>query len=187
MHIRSCRWKPFSSDRVNKFKKLLKASQKCIYATFSSLKLVLKTKLILKKLMLLRSEILRLLANTLTSNYEYSFIKRENLTLPTQMNLSWKLKTFSEFFIAFLQSPLNLKFEICILEIYIKFKTFFKKLSVKARVFLKFLTVKDVLTWMNSRSSCWKPFGSECVNEFRKLLKTSKKCVYPTFFCSARN
>ena len=149
MHIRSCRWKPFSSDRVNKFKKLLKASQKCIYATFSSLKLVLKTKLILKKLMLLRSEILRLLANTLTSNYEYSFIKRENLTLPTQMNLSWKLKTFSEFFIAFLQSPLNLKFEICILEIYIRFKTFFKKLSVKARVFLKFLTVKDVLTWMN--------------------------------------
>ena len=96
--------------------------------------------------MLLRSEILRLLANTLTSNYEYSFIKRENLTLPTQMNLSWKLKTFSEFFIAFLQSPLNLKFKICILEIYIKFKTFFKKLSVKARVFLKFLTVKDVLT-----------------------------------------
>ena len=45
--------------------------------------------------------------NTLTANYEYSRSDRENLPLPIQLQLSEKLKTFSQFFIAFLESTLN--------------------------------------------------------------------------------
>ena len=46
--------------------------------------------------------------NMLTANYEYSHSSRENLQLPIQMQLSEKLKTFSNFFFfAFLESKLN--------------------------------------------------------------------------------
>ena len=47
--------------------------------------------------------------NTLTANYEYSRSDRENLPLPIQLQLSEKLKTFSQFFIEFLESTLNLE------------------------------------------------------------------------------
>ena len=43
----------------------------------------------------------------LTSNYDYSRSDRENLLLPIQLQLSDKLKTFSQFFIAFLESTSN--------------------------------------------------------------------------------
>ena len=50
------------------------------------------------------------------------------------MQLAKKLKTFSQFFIAFLKSTLNFEhFEE-------------KKMSLIAQVFLKLLTPKDVLT-----------------------------------------
>ena len=42
--------------------------------------------------------------NTLTANYEYSRSNTENLPLPIEAELTWKLKTF-----AFLQSTLNLE------------------------------------------------------------------------------
>ena len=41
------------------------------------------------------------------ANYEHSRSNRENLPLPIQVQLSEKLKTFSQFFIAFLESTLN--------------------------------------------------------------------------------
>ena len=45
--------------------------------------------------------------NTLTANHEYSRNNTDDLPLPAQMQLSAKLKTFSPFFIAFLESTLN--------------------------------------------------------------------------------
>ena len=47
--------------------------------------------------------------NTLTANYEYSCSNRENLQLPIQMQLSEKPKTFCQFFIAFLESTINIE------------------------------------------------------------------------------
>ena len=47
--------------------------------------------------------------NMLTATYEYSHSNRENLPLPIQMQLSGKPKTFSQIFIAFLESKLNFK------------------------------------------------------------------------------
>ena len=47
--------------------------------------------------------------NTLTTDYEYSRNNRENLPLPIQWQLSEKLKTISQLFIAFLECTLNLE------------------------------------------------------------------------------
>ena len=69
----------------------------------------------------------------MTTNYEYSRSNRENLPLPIQMELLEKPKTFSQFFIVFLESTLN-------------FEHFEKKISLIAQVFLKLYTPKDVLT-----------------------------------------
>ena len=71
--------------------------------------------------------------NTLTGHYEYPRGNMDNLPLPVQMQLSEKVKTFSQFFIAFLQFPLN-------------FEHLKGKISLRAQVFLKLLTLKDVLT-----------------------------------------
>ena len=71
--------------------------------------------------------------NTLATNNKYSRNNRENLSLPIQMQLSEKWKTFSQYFIAFLESKLN-------------FEHFEKKISLIAPVFLKLLAPKDVLT-----------------------------------------
>ena len=59
--------------------------------------------------LLVRSEILELLVNTLTVNCEYSRSNTDKLQLPFQMILSEKLKTFSAFFIEFAESALDFK------------------------------------------------------------------------------
>ena len=60
-----------------------------------------------KKSLLVRSEILGLLVNTLTSKYEYSRSNMDSLLLPIQMQLSETPKNFCQFFIVFLKSTLN--------------------------------------------------------------------------------
>ena len=48
-------------------------------------------------------------SSILIADYKYSFLNRDNLRQPDQMQLSQKQKTFSEFIFAFLKS--RLKFE----------------------------------------------------------------------------
>ena len=52
-------------------------------------------------------KILRLFINTLTADEKYSLVNRDNLTQPIQRLLSPKQKTFTEFFLAFLNSKLH--------------------------------------------------------------------------------
>ena len=59
----------------------------------------------LENLFLIRSEILGLLVNKLTFNYEYSRIDRENLPLSIQIKLCKKAYNFPLNFVAFLVSP----------------------------------------------------------------------------------
>ena len=63
-----------------------------------------------KKSLLLTCQILGLLVNTLAADEKYPVLNRDNLTIPIQMQLSQKQKTFSEFFAAFLKSRLNFKY-----------------------------------------------------------------------------
>ena len=54
-------------------------------------------------------KILRLFFNTLTADDKHYLLNRNNLTLPIQMQLSQKQKTFSEFFFGFLKPMLIFK------------------------------------------------------------------------------
>ena len=103
MHERPCFWKYFDSEGVNKSLKLLKSAEKYLYPTFLSF----WAKLSQKKSFLVKSDILGLLANTLTANYEYSCSNTDNLRLPFQTQLSKKLNRFFPCFIAFAESALN--------------------------------------------------------------------------------
>ena len=48
-----------------------------------------------------------LLGNILTANEKYPVQEYENLLTPVQMQLSWKLRFFSHFFVALLETKLN--------------------------------------------------------------------------------
>ena len=86
MHKRASFGKPFGSERVNLSKKLLKSAEKYFYPIFLSFLANLSS----KKLFLIISEILGLLSNTLSANYEYSGSNRESLPLPIHIKLSKK-------------------------------------------------------------------------------------------------
>ena len=82
-----------------------------------------------EKSLLLRWKTLGLLVNTLADDEKYPVLNRDNLTIPIQMQLSQKQKTFSEFFAAFLKSYLN-------------FERFETKMTFIAFVFSKLQTAK---------------------------------------------
>ena len=61
----------------------------------------------LEKSLLVISEILGRSVNILTDVEKYSICNRENIQQSTQMQLSHKEKTLSDFFASFLKSTLN--------------------------------------------------------------------------------
>ena len=69
----------------------------------------LARKLSSKKSLLLTCQILALLFITLGADEKYPVLNRDNLTIPIQMQLSQKEKSFSEFFAEFFKSTLNFK------------------------------------------------------------------------------
>ena len=81
---------------------LKSASQHLCHVNWS-----LATKLCSKKSLLLKRKILGLLRNTLAAEEKYLVLNRDNSTIPIQMQLSKKQKSFSEFFAEFLKSRLN--------------------------------------------------------------------------------
>ena len=50
---------------------------------------------------------LGLFTNILTANDKYPVLNSVNFTIPVEMQLSWKQKTFSQVFSSFLSSSLN--------------------------------------------------------------------------------
>ena len=60
-----------------------------------------------KKSLLLTCQILGLLVNTLATDEKYPVLNRDHLTIPIQMQLSQKEKSFSESFASFLRSVWN--------------------------------------------------------------------------------
>ena len=87
----------------------------------------------------MRSEILRLLDNTFTGNYEYGRSNEEKLPLPIQIKLSKKLQTFCHLFFAFFLSTWNFQYSEK------KKKKKKKKMNLRGQMFLKLLTPKYVL------------------------------------------
>ena len=84
---------------------LLKSASQLLYHIHRSL----PSQLTWKKSVLLTCKILGLLLNTLAADEKYLVLHRDNLTIPIQMQLSQKQKTFSQFFAALSKSRLNFK------------------------------------------------------------------------------
>ena len=108
---------------------------------------------------LLLREILRVFLNTLAPEGNYPIEDWQNFGLPIQMQLSEKRKTFSQFFVPFLESTSN-------------FKQFEKKMMVVTNVFPKLQTVNKFV-----RPPCEKPrfgtrFDSQHVKVSQKLVKS---------------
>ena len=95
--------RPFEELHGKRSQTLLKFAPQTLYLTH----LPLVSQLSWKKSLLLTCKILGLLLNTLAADEKYPVLNRDNLTIPIQMQLSQKQKTFSQFFAAFLKSTLN--------------------------------------------------------------------------------
>ena len=93
----------FDKQHVKRGQTLLKYASQHLYHINRSR----RRKLSWKKSPSLKCKIFGLLVNTLTANEKYPVLNRDNLTIPTQMQLSEKQKIFSEFLAAFLKSRIS--------------------------------------------------------------------------------
>ena len=82
--------------------------------------------------MLVLCKILALFVNTLSEDDRYCLLYKDNLLQRIQILLSQKIRTFSQFFSAFLKSTLN-------------FERFQKKMTLIADVFPKLPSPKKVI------------------------------------------
>ena len=92
---------PFNKQHGKRAKPLMKSASRRLYHIHLSLPSQLNWK---KSLFFFTSQILGLPVNTLAANKKYRALKRENLMILIQIQLSQKHKTFSQFFTAFLKS-----------------------------------------------------------------------------------
>ena len=106
MPKKSCLRGPFDKQHGKRAKPLLKSASRYLY----HIHLSLPRQLSWRKSLFLTSKILALLLNTLSANEKYPGLNRDNLTIPIQMQLSQKQKSFAHFFAAFLKSAMNFKY-----------------------------------------------------------------------------
>ena len=112
---------PFNKQHCNPSEAPLNSASQHLYPIHWSL----PSQLNWKKSLLLKWQMLGLFLNTLATDEKYPLLKRNNLTVPIQRQLSQKHKTFSQFFTVFSKS--RWKFEhfeteddlqrVCIFEI----------------------------------------------------------------------
>ena len=98
-HLRACLEKQYGK----RYQTLLKSASQHLYHIHWSL----ARKLCSKNALLLTCKILGLLVNTLATDEMYLVLNRDNLTIPVQMKLSQKKKTFSQFCAALLKSRIT--------------------------------------------------------------------------------
>ena len=94
---------PFGKQRVKGFQSLFKSARHHYYRIFPWI----RDKMSWKKPVLVWSEILRLFVSTLTPDGKYIHHNMQNLQNQLQTPISQKEKTFSAFFIAFLECASN--------------------------------------------------------------------------------
>ena len=117
--------RPFYNQHGKPAQALLKPASQHLYRIHWSLPCQMSW----KKSLFLTCLILGLVVNTLPVDEKYPVHNRDNLTIPIQMQLSQKQKTFAQLFAAFLKSITN-------------FKYFEKKMTLKHFVFSKLRTPK---------------------------------------------
>ena len=103
MSKKSCLREPFAKEDGKCDQALFKSASQHVYHIHQSL----PRKVSWKKSLLLTWQILGLLVNTFAADEKYPVLNRDNLTIPIQMQLSHKQKTFSQLFAPFLKARLN--------------------------------------------------------------------------------
>ena len=98
--------RPFDKQHGKRAEALFKSASVHLYPIDWSL----KSQLNLKSSLLLTCQIFGELVKTLTADEKYPLLKRDNLTVPIQMQLFKKEKTFSLYFAAFLKSRWNFEY-----------------------------------------------------------------------------
>ena len=96
----------FDSEHDNGSQTLLRSARNNFYTTIP----LMSDGTSRNRLVLVRSEVLGQLVNTLTADYKHSAWNRENLPQQVQTQISQERKTFSGFVIAFLKCTLNLEY-----------------------------------------------------------------------------
>ena len=94
---------PIQTQDIKRDQKLLKFERHHIYHIYWSYSGQFSS----KKSLLVKCKIFRQFVNTVTSHDKYSFLNRDNLTQPIQMQLFQKQKNFLKFFLQRLKSSLN--------------------------------------------------------------------------------
>ena len=97
---------PFGKQHGKRVRALLKSSSQQLCHIHWSL----PSQLSWKTSLLITCQILGLLVNTLAADEKYPVLTRDNLTIPIQMQLSQKPKTFSQFLGAFLKPFISFKY-----------------------------------------------------------------------------
>ena len=106
MSKKSCFRGPFDKQHGKRAEALWKSASQHLYHIHWSLPSQFSSKTSL----FLTCQISGLLVKILAADEKYILLKRGNLTIPIQMQLSQKQKTFSQFFAAFLKFSLNFKY-----------------------------------------------------------------------------
>ena len=106
MSKKSCFRGPFHKQHGKRAEAMWKSASQHLYHIHWSLTSPFSSKTSL----FLTCQISGLLVKTLAADEKYLLLKRDNLTIPIQMQLSQKQKTFSQFLGAFLKSTINFKY-----------------------------------------------------------------------------
>ena len=120
------------------------------------------------KCLLVICEILGVFVNTLTADDKYNLGNCANLQFPITMQLSKKLKTFSQFFVPYLEFTSN-------------FKHFEQKMIFIGNVFPQLLTVEDLVRPLYKKRCFRTPFDSQHVKGSRTSLKSAWEQFYHIF------
>ena len=96
----------FGKQHGKRAEALLKSASQHLYHILWSL----PSQLSWKRSLFLTCQILVLLVDTLAVDEKYPVLNRDNLTIPIQMQLSQKHKTFSQYFPSFSKSSRNFKY-----------------------------------------------------------------------------
>ena len=105
-------------------------------------------------------QILGVFRNTLTAIDKYPFRDLENFLSPTQLQLSLKRKTSSDFLNPLMESTSN-------------FKDFEKKMVFIATLLRKLQALRDLLRLLSKKHCFRTPFDSQHVKESQTLVKSS--------------
>ena len=122
---------PFQKEHGKRVSTLFKSERQCLQHIYCSTERQFSG----QKSLLVRGKSLRLFVNTTSAVDKCSLHNRDNLMQPIHMQLSQKLRTFSQFFNVFSKSRLNLNISE-------------KRMTLMAYLFLRLRLAKNVVRYM---------------------------------------